>query len=81
MNKEKNPSISYEAEADVVRIELSKKDISHAKEVGSIVVHMNKDNTPVYLEILDATRFLKIVKGLLPKEKIHEVMETVGAAS
>lgn len=76
-----NSNISYEAEADVVRVELSKKDISHAKEVGPVVVHFSKENSPVYLEILDATKFLKIVKGLLPKDKIHEVMETVGAAS
>lgn len=72
--------ISYEIEADVVRVELSKKDISHAKEMGPVVVHMSSDNTPVYMEILEATRFLKLIRGLLPKEKQAEIAGVPGTA-
>ena len=79
MNKNKQDKISYEAEADIVRVELSKKDIQYAKEVGPLVVHMSKDHAPVYLEILDATRFLTMLKGLLPKERQAEVADATGA--
>lgn len=53
------PRISYEPEADVVRIEMSDLPIDYAKEMGNIVVHFSPDNVPVYVEILQATKFRK----------------------
>ena len=57
--------MSYEPEADVLRIEASKRPIDYAKEMGNVVVHFSPDGTPVYFEILEATKFLKKASGLL----------------
>ena len=51
-------NFSYEPEADVISWELSSKPISDAKEVDNMVVHFSDDNTPVLVEILEASKFL-----------------------
>lgn len=61
----KRTKISYEPEADVLRIETSRKPIDYATEMGNIVVHFSTDNMPVYFEILEATKFLKKASILL----------------
>lgn len=57
--------INYEAEADVLTIESSPAPIDYAKEVGNVVVHFTRDNQPVLLEILDASKFLDKSKSLV----------------
>jgi hypothetical protein len=68
MRHNKN-KISYEAEADVLSWEISNKDIDSAKEIGNIVVHFSKNNTPVLIEILQASKFLKTAKKLASKKE------------
>ena len=63
--KNNNIKMSYEREADVLRVETSGKPIDYATEVGNVVVHLSKDGTPVYFEILNASRFLKQASSLL----------------
>ena len=62
---DKKIKMSYEAEADVLRIETSRKPIDYATEVGNVVVHFSPEGIPVYFEILEATRFLKRASLLL----------------
>lgn len=57
-----------EKEDDVLNIWLLKKPIYHAVETDGIIVHFTKDNKPVYIEILDASRFLKETTKFIPKE-------------
>ena len=57
--------MSYEPEADVLRIEASIKPIDYATEIGNMVVHFSKNGIPVYFEILEATKFLKKASTLL----------------
>ena len=59
----------YEPEADVFTVELSGQPIDHAKEIGNIVVHFTKKNTPVLIEILEASKFLAKVKDLVTSRK------------
>lgn len=59
MTKGKQSKISYEPEADLLRIEVAKGTIDYASEIGNIVVHFSKKGIPLYLEILEATKFLK----------------------
>jgi uncharacterized protein YuzE len=55
-----NAKISYDKDADVLSWELSKVgDIDYASEMGDVVVHFTKDNKPVYLEVLNASKFLQ----------------------
>lgn len=68
----KQTKISYEPEADVLRIEISKKPIDYAKEMGNFVVHFSPQGLPVYLEILEAKKFLFQTKQILEKTKISK---------
>lgn len=58
------PKIRYEPEADVLTYEISGQPIDYAKEVGNFVVHFTKNNMPVLVEILEATKFLRKAEKL-----------------
>ena len=57
----------YDREADILMLEADKSaKIDYAHELGDVIVHFTKDNLPVLVEILNASRVLK-QKGLLGK--------------
>lgn len=64
-NHKKQMNMSYEPEADVLRIEASRGPIEYATEMGNAIVHFSPDGNPVYFEILEASRFLKQASILL----------------
>ncbi|MEK7553265.1 MAG: DUF2283 domain-containing protein [Patescibacteria group bacterium] len=66
--KKNKAKISYEPEADVLMWEIADKQINYAKEIGDVVVHFTKNNIPVLIEILEASRFLAKAKNLIKKE-------------
>lgn len=68
-NKDK-AKISYELEADVLMWEITDKPIDYAKEIGDVVVHFTKNNMPVLIEILEASKFLAKVKNLVKENRI-----------
>ncbi len=68
-NKDK-AKISYEPEADVLMWEITNKPVDYAKEIGNVVVHFTKNNMPVLIEILEASRFLARVKNLVKENGI-----------
>jgi len=70
MKNKNKAKISYEPEADVLMWEITSKPIDFAKEIGSVVVHFTKNNMPVLIEILEASKFLSIAKNLVKKDKI-----------
>lgn len=72
MKNNKKTKISYDPEADVLRVEISKRPIDYAREMGNIVVHFTKQGLPVYLEVLEAKRFLLRTERVLEKAKIPE---------
>lgn len=63
-----NAKISYEPEADVLMWEITEKPIDYAKEIGNVVVHFTKNNVPVLIEILEASKFLARTKNIIEKE-------------
>lgn len=63
-----HPEFIYEKEDDVLNIWLSKQKIDYAEQSGDIIVHFTEDNEPVYIEILDASNFLKREAEDLPQE-------------
>ena len=67
INKNKAPKINYEPEADVLTYEITNQPIDYAQEIGNIVVHFTKNNIPVLIEILEATKFLKKAERLAGK--------------
>lgn len=69
MKNKNKTKISYEPEADVLMWEIADKPIDYAKEIGNVVVHFTKNNIPVLIEILEASRFLNRAKNLIEKEE------------
>jgi uncharacterized protein YuzE len=56
--RKKQPKISYEPEADVLRIEIKKGKLYDTIELGNFVIHLDKNLKPLYMEILKAKEFL-----------------------
>ncbi len=59
MRNKQQPKIFYEPEADVLSYELSSAPIDSVFEMGNVIVHITKRNTPVLVEILDAATFIR----------------------
>ena len=58
--KNRNIKIKYDHESDVLNWEVSKSSkIDYASEMGNVIVHFTKNNIPVLVEILEASKFLK----------------------
>jgi uncharacterized protein YuzE len=51
--------IKYDRETDVMMMELDQTAvIDHAEHRGNVIVHVDADDRPVLIEILDASNFL-----------------------
>lgn len=50
--------IYYEPEDDVLNIWVSSKHFDYAEDNDGVIVHYTKNREPVYIEVLDASRFL-----------------------
>lgn len=57
----------YDRESDILAVTLSKKPFDYAQELGDFVVHFDKKNKPVYVEILNASAFLSKATQTLSK--------------
>jgi len=62
--------IRYDEDADVLVFVIREEGIlSHAEEMGDIVVHFAKDGKPLFMEILKASKIIPLmVEGLARKE-------------
>ncbi len=55
--KKNNPHISYDSDADILAMRNpGKSRIDHARELGNFVVHFTKDDHPVLIEVLEASK-------------------------
>ena len=64
--------IDYDREEDILTIELHPAaPIDHAEQVGSLILHVDPDDKPVLLEILEASEFLAaIVKASMRAQPV-----------
>ena len=64
--------IKYDVDADVLTIFLKRKGkLSHAEEVGDVIVHFDRNGKPLFMEILKASKIVPLmVEGLAKKEVI-----------
>jgi uncharacterized protein YuzE len=62
--------IKYDEDADVLVVVLKEEGkLSHAEEVGDIIVHFGEDGKPLFMEILNASKLVPLmVEGLAKKE-------------
>ena len=50
--------VNYDPETDIVLCQVSSKQIDHAEEQGPIIVHFDRQDHPVLLEIQGGSRFI-----------------------
>ena len=69
--------IRYDGEGDTLDLSIKDGQVHHAEEYGQIVINYNKDNEPVEIEILNASRFfgefLTSIMQAKPGAKLIEV--------
>ncbi len=63
--------IRYDEESDVLTILVSESGkLSHAEEVGDVVVHLARDGKPLFLEVLNASKNVSLMVQALAKKKV-----------
>jgi uncharacterized protein YuzE len=62
--------IKYDDDSDVLTIVVKEKGkVSHAQEVGDMILHIDENGEPLFLEILKASKIVPLmVEGLAKKE-------------
>ena len=50
--------IRYDPETDIVLCQVSKRRIDHAEEQGPIIIHFDRQDHPVLLEIQGGSKFI-----------------------
>lgn len=68
----KTPKVIYEPEDDVLNIWLSEKNIDDAEDINGVITHYTEDREPVYIEVLNASRFFKDANHKKPKQIIWD---------
>jgi len=66
---------SYDKESDILAITVSQKPFDYAEEMGDFIVHFNKNNKPVYVEILNASKFITNAATILPKSSLERIIQ------
>jgi uncharacterized protein YuzE len=56
---------SYDRQSNVLRIKIVDWPFDYAEEMGNFVVHFDKENKPVYIEILNADQFIKKTTSII----------------
>lgn len=63
--------LKYDAESDVLLVILSEPGkLSHAEEMGDIVVHMGESGEPLFLEVLNASKNVPLMVTALAKKEV-----------
>jgi uncharacterized protein YuzE len=63
--------LKYDSEADVLSIVVKESGkLSHAEEMGDIVVHLSKNGEPLFLELLNASRNVPLMVQALAKKEV-----------
>ena len=66
--------IRYNKEDDVLMVEFRSKSIDYAEQSGGMIVHFSPDREMVLMEILDASKFLKLTFRAFPSKIRQQVL-------
>lgn len=64
----------YDPESNIISWEVAKGRISHAKELGNLIIHVSKSGKPILIEILDASSFIKQFDKIKDIKDIKKVL-------
>ena len=64
--------MKYDSDADVLSVILKDKGkLSHAEEVGDVILHLDSKGTPLFFEVLNASKVVpKMVQALARGEAV-----------
>jgi uncharacterized protein YuzE len=63
--------LKYDPESDVLMIVVSDSgNLSHAEEMGDIVIHLSEEGEPLFLEVLNASRNVPLMVQALAKKEV-----------
>ena len=63
--------IKYDEEADVLTIIVAEEgELSHAEELGNIVVHLDREGRPLLIEVLKASEVIPLIVQALAKKEV-----------
>jgi len=63
--------IKYDDEADVLTVVVADKGkLSYAEEVGDIIVHLDENGKPLFMEILKASKIIPLMVQSLAKKEV-----------
>jgi uncharacterized protein YuzE len=63
--------LKYDSESDVLLVVVSESGkLSHAEEMGDIVIHLSKHGEPLFLEVLNASKNVPLMVQALAKKEV-----------
>jgi len=63
--------LRYDSESDVLVIIVSESGkLSHAEEMGDIVIHLSRRGEPLFLEVLNASKNVPLMVQALAKKEV-----------
>lgn len=64
--------MKYDSDADVLSVILKEKGkLSHAEEVGDVVLHLDKEGKPLFFEVLNASKVVpRMVQAMAQGEVV-----------
>jgi uncharacterized protein YuzE len=66
--------MQYDAEANILSIEIARGEISHARELGNFIIHLSPAGKPILLEILEASKFVGQIDKLRKMKDFNKIM-------
>ncbi|MFH1326113.1 MAG: DUF2283 domain-containing protein [Candidatus Falkowbacteria bacterium] len=68
----------YDPESNLISITIAKGRIDHVIELGNFLIHVNKNQTPLLIEILDGGKFVSQFQNMSKQEIINSVIPASG---
>lgn len=64
--------MKYDSDADVLSVILKEKGkLSHAEEVGDVILHLDKEGKPLFFEVLNASKVVpRMVQAMAQGEVV-----------
>ena len=63
--------LKYDSDADVLTVLLKEGGkLSHAEEVGDVVLHVDRKGAPLFLEVLNASKVVPMMVQALAKGEV-----------
>lgn len=73
--------VHYDKDEDILMLEFVHKKIDDAYETDQMIVHVTEDREPVLLEIFKASKFLKDLGRVIPRNLQKQVWGAVSGTA